>query len=132
MGYLNAETAREYARRWRAANLEKTREYGRRWALKNREKVLEKNRRFRAANPAKFRLHDWKKKGWPLPTRPQPAACESCGTPDPKLNLDHDHAANTFRGWLCGPCNRGLGQFKDDISRLEKAVAYLRRAVGNH
>jgi len=41
--------------------------------------------------------------------------------------LDHCHDTNTFRGWLCGNCNTGLGGFKDDLVKVEKAVEYLRR-----
>lgn len=39
--------------------------------------------------------------------------------------LDHDHATNLPRGFLCHPCNRGLGAFKDDIQKLRRALNYL-------
>tara|TARA_R110000851_G_scaffold93230_3_gene203154 strand:+ start:6360 stop:6785 length:426 start_codon:yes stop_codon:yes gene_type:complete len=39
--------------------------------------------------------------------------------------LDHCHKTETFRGWLCFNCNSGLGQFKDNLHRLKKAVKYL-------
>lgn len=41
------------------------------------------------------------------------------------LHIDHDHRRNTFRGVLCGPCNRGLGHFEDNPKRLQRAAAYL-------
>ena len=40
-------------------------------------------------------------------------------------NIDHCHITNEVRGILCGPCNRGLGIFKDDIELLTKAINYL-------
>ena len=39
--------------------------------------------------------------------------------------LDHDHDTNDFRGWLCDPCNVGLGRFSDDIKRLKNAIRYI-------
>ncbi len=40
--------------------------------------------------------------------------------------LDHDHVSKDFRGWLCHPCNKGLGLFKEDTLKLERAKRYLR------
>tara|TARA_R110000824_G_scaffold334688_1_gene521275 strand:- start:300 stop:722 length:423 start_codon:yes stop_codon:yes gene_type:complete len=39
--------------------------------------------------------------------------------------LDHCHASETFRGWLCFNCNTGLGAFKDNINNVGKAYEYL-------
>jgi len=40
---------------------------------------------------------------------------------------DHDHVKGHFRGWLCHECNRGIGNFKDSISRLQNAIDYLNK-----
>jgi len=40
--------------------------------------------------------------------------------------LDHCHDTNTFRGWLCGNCNTGLGGFKDDKDKVLRAYNYLK------
>ena len=42
------------------------------------------------------------------------------------LVMDHNHQTGKFRGMLCNHCNRGLGNFKDNINTLEAAIKYLK------
>jgi hypothetical protein len=67
---------------------------------------------------------------------PNDDRCEICGrtqeeaTPSgrfKRLSLDHCHDSGVLRGFLCGPCNSGLGAFGDDPERVEAAARYLRR-----
>lgn len=60
--------------------------------------------------------------------------CEICGTFEADtsygtLYVDHSHSSNKVRGMLCQACNTGLGNFKDDIKLLLKAVSYLETKV---
>lgn len=57
----------------------------------------------------------------------QKGCCGSCQEPYTELHVDHDHLTGKVRQLLCRSCNNGLGCFMDDVSRLEKAIEYLKR-----
>jgi Recombination endonuclease VII len=66
----------------------------------------------------------------------QNSVCKICGKVETRINsrnkkpfslaVDHCHATKKVRGLLCSYCNHGLGNFKDSIELLEKAIAYLK------
>jgi hypothetical protein len=58
---------------------------------------------------------------------PKTDQCECCGKKKVTLVLDHCSINNTFRGWICGNCNKGLGMLGDNQEGLEKAIEYLKR-----
>jgi hypothetical protein len=57
----------------------------------------------------------------------QRGLCAICGNKLGKdICVDHDHKRGNVRGILCGLCNRGLGNFKDNERSLKKAIQYLK------
>lgn len=69
---------------------------------------------------------------------PRDNRCEICRrTPEEaysvdryaRLSLDHCHETGKLRGFLCGPCNSGVGHLGDNHERLRKAAQYLAKAA---
>lgn len=66
----------------------------------------------------------------------QKGLCKICSNPEKlknrvqgtplRLAIDHCHNTGLIRGLLCAQCNVGLGNFKDNIELLEKAITYLK------
>ncbi len=42
------------------------------------------------------------------------------------LSVDHNHKTGKVRELLCAKCNKGIGFFDDDISKLKTIIKYLR------
>lgn len=60
----------------------------------------------------------------------QRGRCAICGNDGSRsrggrLAVDHCHESGAVRGLLCGPCNKGLGHFRDDPHLLDRAKSYL-------
>jgi len=56
-------------------------------------------------------------------------SCELCSTSG-KMNADHDHQTNKFRGWLCKSCNLVVGIIESRGVPVKRIVKYLERRVG--
>lgn len=57
--------------------------------------------------------------------------CAVCGEKQERkvLCVDHDHKTGKVRGLLCGNCNVGLGNFRDNIRILQSAIGYLKSSI---
>jgi hypothetical protein len=115
---------RQYQPGWRRENREKSNGYTDAWRARNVVKLSLLKRKWRyglAAEQFTAMLDH------------QDYRCAICYLPfDPEagidaIHVDHDHATDTVRGLLCGPCNRGLGHFYDDPMRLRTAADYIER-----
>ena len=59
----------------------------------------------------------------------QDGKCAICGTTSTgnrkAFHVDHDHKTGKVRGLLCSNCNTGIGNLRDDIGLLNRAIEYL-------
>ena len=62
---------------------------------------------------------------------PTSTNCQLCGRGGRQLVLDHCHESGDFRGFICSPCNRGLGLLGDDVDGLLQALLYLKNGSGS-
>jgi len=133
----------ERRRRHYAANRERFVARGRAYHVANPEKVAQWNanaREKRKADPTYWKRHRVRSYGltWEqylALLAEQGNRCAICGGPpnskDDEFHIDHDHSTNRNRGLLCGPCNVGIGMFRDDPELLTQAIAYLKRYAGS-
>ena len=118
---------------WRKVNPKACRAAKQRYYAKNRTKILAGTKEKRLGNLEEFRKRERessrKRQNYPAPLWPEPECCELCGKKprNRRLCLDHDHATNKFRGWLCTRCNLRLGFYGDSIEGVEFVLAYVRR-----
>lgn len=122
--------------------------YHRRWSKRNPQTIVAYRRRYRENRKKqdlasyrrdKRQFHLMKTFGITIEQYDamllvQNGVCAICGNPETMrhkgrillLAIDHDHETGKIRGLLCCQCNHGLGSFRDNPKRLEKAAAYLR------
>src|SRR2546425_2883267 len=55
----------------------------------------------------------------------QEGKCVICQLFRPTLCVDHDHKTGKVRALLCRTCNAGLGDFRDNLTLLQRAILYL-------
>ena len=124
-------------------------EYHAKWYAEHKEKRLKQIAEYTAGKPkewiqAKGRRDHLKRRYNITPQEyetklaSQDYKCAVCGKDasdnkrggklDP-LHVDHCHKSGNLRDLLCYSCNSGLGQFKDSIETLQKAIDYLHKHV---
>jgi hypothetical protein len=102
------------------------------WGRNQYHKLKEKD-------PLALRIKDWKDIGL-IVTREQyielynkqDGKCFCCNKHEDelpkKLCLDHDHKTMKIRGLLCTACNNMIGNARDNIETLQRAIEYLKKS----
>lgn len=133
----NRARHREYERAYHRRNKQKRKAKGAKYRETQREKITRKQREKRKTlqQKNKIRLYSIKQnygltqKHYESLLVAQNNICAICPSVlGEKPHIDHCHETNKIRGLLCRHCNIGLGNFKDNITRLESAIAYLKRS----
>ena len=109
--------------------------YNRATGSKLKAPVTGKVKIWRANNPDKIRNKNYKDRygitldDYNAMLEKQKHRCHLCGSHnnDTKLYVDHCHTKKTVRKLLCQYCNSGLGQFKDNIKIMKRAIEYLKQ-----
>lgn len=108
------------------------------WRIKNRSHYNNYAAFWRSKNPDRQHATDIKRR-YKLPIEEynkilvaQNCQCIICGKQHDtslkrgRLYVDHCHKTKKVRGLLCSACNSMIGHANDEISILEKAIAYLK------
>jgi len=114
--------------KWRKENPTAYLEAARRWKRKHRDKIRYERLLIR---------YGISKEQYLLLLEQQNQKCAICKNDETALHnfskkkqhlaVDHCHKTGKVRGLLCQDCNRGIGKFHDDPTRLQNAVDYLLR-----
>lgn len=105
------------------------RAYANAWAARNAAHIRAKRRRQR---------YGLSREDFDRMMAEQRGLCAACGDPMSEehgqanggVQVDHDHATGRVRALLCPSCNKGIAHFREDLARLEKAIAYLQKHKG--
>jgi hypothetical protein len=130
--------ARRSIRRADPVNKQKKKEEAAEYRKNNKEAVSAREKDYKKG---RGRPTYWKRQGIILTVEgydkmlsEQNGCCAICGElrlPDQRvLVVDHNHNTGKIRGLLCHPCNMGIGQLKDSLDVLRKAVLYLEKNDG--
>lgn len=125
----------EQGKRWRAANLDRAKETAQKWRISHREYIKERSKREYDANRDRHlrKIYNISLDEYNKLSDEQGGICAVCGGVETyrtrgrinALSVDHSHTSNKNRGLLCGQCNTGLGNFRDNPELLSAAADYL-------
>jgi|ERR1035437_434713 hypothetical protein len=104
---------------WQISNKEKLMLDKKNWYIKNKDRILENS----IIKKFGLSFEDRNKK-----IKLQKNKCAICKNIFSKTpHIDHNHKTGKIRELLCGFCNKGLGEFKDNVVFLKNAIIYLEK-----
>ena len=139
-------------RKWVLKNPEKTKEIWNRYYKNNQEEIIVKRKEYYKTHEEERKIYYKENKintkNWRISKKygitikdydkmynAQKGCCAICGIHQENLNfdlaVDHNHITKKIRGLLCQRCNMGLGNFKDNIKKIQKAILYLKTKTNN-
>lgn len=128
--FRDLEKNRAARREYKKTRPEKTKEYRKRYFEKDpeRRRRLAKESRLRCKDSLKSQSLRWLYgitiNDYRRMIEEQCGKCAICKE-ETKLVVDHCHSTGKVRGLLCGPCNFGIGNFKENKTALAAAIVYL-------
>jgi hypothetical protein len=127
MPYADPEKLKAYSRTYhsRPEYKEQRKAYHRTWWDKNSKNPKRLEQMKRSALKRQYGITPEQQEQMRLDQGNKCAICSNEFTKSP--HTDHDHETGKVRSLLCGTCNKGLGQFKDDPELLRKAAVYIER-----
>lgn len=124
---------KEKANVWKKANPEKVKKTKKRYKDANKEKIKVSSSIYYPRQRAAYleRHYGVTIEQYDVMLKEQDNRCAICGTAEcssgRNFAVDHDHETGRVRGLLCGNCNVGIGNLRDDINIMKRAIAYLEK-----
>lgn len=124
---------------WAQANPEKRKLQSQRYAVKHKDRCAAATRAWYQENKAKSLEDAWGRNlkrfygitaaDYAKMLKKQKGNCAICQNllTLKRPPVDHCHKTGKVRAILCNSCNWGLGHFKDDLTTMKRAMAYLRK-----
>lgn len=121
---------------------ERRKQYKRDWNKQHRERIYVFEKQYRKHNyvvaaafyRGVFKRYGVSREQYDTMFANQNGCCAICKRPQKdfkkRFGVDHNHRTNQVRALLCGPCNTGIGLFRDHPEILQRAVEYLQTHSG--
>lgn len=126
---MTKEEKKDYMAKWYLKNKEARQAYELEYRIKNKEKIKAKQKLSENRQFAHVKKYGLSKEDYTKLLEAQNGRCKICGIEasllKAKLHIDHNHETNRVRGLLCRACNHGVGNFREDVALLSKAITYI-------